>query len=327
MHSRVFFLLIALIPLMPVSLSTRAWLLVALMALMNVPTSLSNVSWQAFIGDVIPSTQRARVFGMRNRITQGVGLFTTVLTGVLITQFSEAGAWPYEMMFSVACGIGMIEAWYLFKIIEPAPQVLIDRHPLSESLRAVFLERRFLIFAAASSLFHFGWQMAWPLFNIYQVSPQYANMSAAWVSIITVCNSVASVLTYRMWGRLADRIGHGWTLCIGTAGLGISPLLYALSMNLYMLAALNLWMGMFVACTTQTLFNRVLEVSPQDNRAFFIAMHSLFIGITAIVAPQVGVWVMSMTSMNGGFFVSTALRLLGTVALGFVVVWERQKSL
>ena len=123
------------------------------------------------------------------------------------------------------------------------------------------------------------------------------------------------MLTYRWWGQLAARIGHGYTLAIGTAGLATSPLLYALTMNAWLLALFNLWMGMFVACTTQTLFNRVLEVSPPDNSAFYIAMHSVFIGITAFLAPQFGVWIMGLTSIHWAFVVSSAVRFLGTLAL------------
>ncbi|MFD2170741.1 MFS transporter [Tumebacillus lipolyticus] len=317
----LFFLFLATLPFLSLDLYWMAWLFVLLVGLMNIPFSVYQLSWQAFIADVIPASQRARVFGMRNRITQGIGTITTVLTGLLIYWYGGA-PWAYQTIFALSFVVGMLEASTLIKIKEPMRTVEKKGHSLWELLQAVRREQRFLIFAAASAVFHFGWQMAWPLFNIYQMSPDYANMSALWVSVITVCNSLMGVLTYPWWGKVAQKIGHGWTLCIGTAGLATAPLLYALTMNLWMLAAFNLWMGIFVACTVQTLFNRVLEVSPDDKRALFIAMHSLVIGLTAIIAPQFGVWVMGLFDINVAFYISSGIRLLGSVALGLVVLWE-----
>lgn len=323
--ARVFFLFIALLPFFPLSEYWLAWLLVGLMAMMNVPNSLASLSWQSFVGDVIPASQRARVFGMRNRTTQAIGLVTSLIAGIVIARYSDAGAWAYQALFGAAFVMGMLEARSLFRMREPVRTTpAVNRPGLLHSLRALRSERKFLVFAAASSLFHFGWQMAWPLFNIYQASPEYANMSALWISVINVVNTLAGVLTYRWWGKVADRLGHGYTLAIGTAGLATGPLLYSLTMNHWFLAGMNLWMGIFVACTMQTLFNRVLEVSPPENRAFFIAMHSVFTGLTAFLAPQFGVWVMGLTTIQFAFVMSSGLRILGTLALVLEVRWERR---
>ncbi|MCX7571932.1 MFS transporter [Tumebacillus sp. DT12] len=327
---RMFFLMMALLPLMSMSPVAIAWAFVVLNALMNLPQSLALLSWQAFIGDVIPAAQRAKVFGMRNRITQGVGIITTILTGLLIVRTGDHAAWPYQAVFLTAFAVGMLEAAWLMRIREPfVDPASKSQTPIWEtvrtSMRSLSRAKRFLLFAAASTMFHFGWQMAWPLFNIYQVSEEYVGMSALWVSLISVFNGLAAVLTYRLWGRVADRIGNGLTLVIGTAGLSTAPFLYALTSNLWLLLLSNLWMGIFVACTTQTLFNRVLELSPHDNRAFFIAMHSIFIGVTAIFAPQFGVWVMGITSIETAFHISSLWRLTGAGALLWVALWERRR--
>lgn len=325
--TRFCFLLFALVPFLPLDVMWLAWVFIILNALMNMPFSLMNLSWQAFIGNVIPASQRARVFGTRNRITQGVGLITTILTGVLISTFSDGSGWVYQVMFGVAFLVGLLESLYLFKIREPVQVIDVEHRPsMADSFRSLLRERRFQIFALASALFHFGWQMAWPLFNIYQVSPQYVNMDAFWISVIAALNGLAAVLTYRFWGKVADKIGHGWTLVIGTAGLSTAPFLYALTMDKWLLALSNLWMGIFVACTVQTLFNRVLEVSPNENRAFFLAIHSLVIGVTAIFAPQFGVWVMNLSSIQDAFYLSSGLRFAGAVALGLVVLWEMRRG-
>ncbi|ARU60951.1 hypothetical protein CBW65_07530 [Tumebacillus avium] len=320
----LFFLFLAILPFLSFDLYWMAWLFVLLIGLMNIPFSVYQLSWQSFIADVIPASQRARVFGSRNRITQGMGTITTIMTGVLIYLYGGA-AWAYQTIFALSFVVGILEATTLRKIKEPELQADKKVHTLAELWKALGQEKRFLIFAMASAVFHFGWQMAWPLFNIYQVSPEYANMSALWVSVITVCNSLMGVLTYPWWGKVAQKIGHGWTLVIGTAGLATAPLLYSLTMNLWVLAAFNLWMGIFVACTVQTLFNRVLEVSPDDKRALFIAMHSLVIGVTAIFAPQFGVWIMGLFDLNFAFYISSGIRLCGSIALGLVVIWEMRK--
>ncbi|WP_018131799.1 MFS transporter [Effusibacillus pohliae] len=322
--ARFFLLLIALLPFFPVT--GHAFWLVILVALMNFPVSVGNLYWQAFIGRLIPRLERARVFAYRNRITTGVGMLATIVSGVVISRFSNNPAWPYQVFFLLAFAAGLLEVFYLYRLREPDCQSTADvpqrEKGFADVMRGLAEEKKFLYFLAASVLFHFGWQMAWPLFNIYQVDERYVNMNALWLSIVTVVNSLTQMLAFGRWGRLAERWGNGKVLVVTGIGMALNPFLYMFTSNAWAVVAINFLIGLFVAGFVQTLFNRQLDLAPPDHRAFYLAIHAVAVGVSGIFAPIAGVAIYKAATMNTAFFVSGTIRLLGAFAFGLVLRWE-----
>lgn len=325
LSARLFICLIALVPFFPVQ--DYAAGLVILMGLMNFPASVGKLYWQSVLGEIIPTLERARVLSYRNRITTGVGLLAAIVTGVVISRFPEDLAWPYQLIFCLAFVTGILEVFYLYQVREAdrISNLKGKMASLGERFRLVYREKKFIRFLLASVLFHFGWQMAWPLFNIYQVDQRYVNMDAMWLSVMTVINSGAQMIAFGWWGRYADKWGNGKALVISGIGMALNPYLYMFTENAWAVVAINLVIGLFVAGFVQTLFNRQLDLAPPEHRAFFLSIHAFAIGISLIFAPMVGVAVYKATSMNTGFFISGTIRLLGALAYGLVLVLETRQ--
>jgi MFS family permease len=320
--ARIMLFVICLLPLFP-SNDLALWLIV-MIALMNFPASVGGLFWQAFYGNVIPKLERSRVFANRNRIMTGLGLTATLATGIIIGLFPEDLAWPYQLFFLLAFMAGMLEVYYTYRMHEPARSMAgkIAKEKLVDLLRKVVREKKFIYFLMASLLFHFGWQMAWPLFNIYQIDQRYVNMNAFWLSIMNVVNNIAQMSAFAWWGRKAKRYGNGAVLVVSGIGMALNPYLYMLTNNAWAVIAINAVIGLFVAGFIQTLFNRQLDLIPEDHRTFFLAIHSVSVGISGIFAPMFGVWLYHATTMNTGFFVSGTIRMLGAMAFGAVALWE-----
>ena len=121
--TRSFLLLLALIPFIP---TYQAWTLVILVGLMNVPGSLANLSWQSFIGDLIPEKERNHFFSQRNRILMIVSMFSTALIGGILNFFDKASPYPYQVVFVFAFIFGVLETIYLFKHIEIQENITSD---------------------------------------------------------------------------------------------------------------------------------------------------------------------------------------------------------
>ncbi|HCJ56735.1 hypothetical protein [Lutispora sp.] len=51
-----------------------------------------------------------------------------------------------------------------------------------------------IVFTLIAFIFHISWQMAWPLFFIYEVDFLHAN--EAWLSLINVSSALANVVIY-----------------------------------------------------------------------------------------------------------------------------------
>lgn len=326
--ARIFIFTIGMLPFL--HSNNPAFWLVILVALMNFPAPVGTLFWQALFGNITPSLERAKVLAFRNRITTGVGLFATLATGVVISQFPEDLASPYQLFCFLAFVAGMFEVYYLFRLKEVKDTASSAEHPKEgflELLKLVWQEKRFVYFLLASVLFHFGWQMAWPLFNIYQVDARYVNMNAFWLSIATVINSVAQMIAFGWWGRKADRYGNGLMLMISGLGMALNPFLYMVTKDVWAVLAINALIGLFVAGFVQTLFNRQLDLVHPEHRAFFLAIHAWIVGVSNIFAPMVGVAIYKATTMNTGFFVSGTIRTLGALAYGLVMFWETRQLL
>ncbi|WP_261178184.1 MFS transporter [Anaerobacillus sp. CMMVII] len=93
--ARFFLLLLVFIPF--IQFTNQAWILVVIIALMNFPTALATLSWQSFIGDLIPDERRGQFFSERNRILTIVGMITTFSVGVILNMFDVSAAGPYQI--------------------------------------------------------------------------------------------------------------------------------------------------------------------------------------------------------------------------------------
>lgn len=323
--ARFFLLLLVLVPFIPYV--NQAWILVVLIALMNFPTALATLSWQSFIGDLIPDERRGQFFSERNRILTLVGMFTTFAVGSILNLFDVSAAGPYQVFFTLGFLFGVLEVYYLMKHIEhrrvlPKKEEQAKKFDFSFFKKAI-LHKPYFYFLICALLFNFGWQMAWPLFNIYQIN--YANATAFWVSLFTVANQISQIASYKWWGKYADKKGNSTMLIIAALGMTTAPILTILSTNLVYLTLINLWSGTFVAGTTMLLFNQLLKVSPENDRTSYLASYNVVIAGIGFISPQLGVLFLEMYGMNMAMSISSVFRFIGGLAFLVVVIYVERK--
>jgi MFS family permease len=324
--ARFFLLLLVFVPFIPYV--NQAWILVVLIALMNFPTALATLSWQSFIGDLIPDERRGQFFSERNRVLTIVGMFTTFLVGAILNFFDVSAAGPYQVFFTLGFLFGLLEVYYLMKHVEYR-KVLENKTKNVKKIDFTIIKKMvkhkpYFYFLICALLFNFGWQMAWPLFNIYQIN--YANATAFWVSLFTVANQVSQIASYKWWGRYADKKGNSAMLLVAALGMTTAPFLTILSTNLIYLTLVNLWSGTFVAGTTMLLFNQLLKVSPENDRTSYLASYNVVIAGVGFIAPQLGVLFLELFGMNVAMSISSLFRLIGGLAFLVVVLYVEKKS-
>ncbi len=321
MH-RIFWLLMAMIPFF--SSNLRATLLVGVVALMNLPGAMANVSWQGFIGGVVPQNKRADAFAARNRAMNIAGTAMVLIVGRLLDMMSFPIG--YQIVFCGAFVMALIEIWVFTKIEEDVPadakrfqgadfwknfgrSFIADIKEMSKS-------NRFLRYTAASIFFYFAWQAPWPLFSIYQF--RVLNANNMWISILNLTNTGGSLVGYGFWARYMNRHGTFKTLFASTVGIFIVPVAYAFSTNLYMISFFNLVTGAIFSGVNLALFNALLEVVPEDRRTTYIAYYTTVVNFATIFAPLTGVAIYKLVGFRYAFLITAALRLLGS--LTFLVI-------
>ena len=313
--ARLFYLLIALAPVL-IRGPAVAFTVVLLIAVMNFPQSLSNLSWQSLIGDLVPAERRAGFFSLRNRVLTVVGMLATLVPGLVLQLFPVDSAPPYQVFFFLAAGFSFFEIYYLARHRERTDRRPDRAQPALLSLRAFAgclrraPYRRFLL---AAALYNLGWQMSWPVFSIYQI--QYAGATAIWISAFNVAAQTTQILTFGLWGRLSEKYGTGAMFAASCAGIAVTPALTILSRNLPYLVAINLLSGAFVSGVGMLQFNRLLEVAPEAERTSYIAHFNISLGIVGFIAPQIGVWLLGAIHMDPDMLTSAALRFAGVAAL------------
>ena len=328
---RLFYLVLAAIPFFDPSI--RATLLVATIALMNLPGSISNVGWQSFISRVIPPDRRALSFATRNRLQNLVGTAFTLVAG----RFLDIASFPlgYQLAFFLSFLLAMTEVWVFSRMDEPVSvtnptpiiEVKAENQGMVNGLKGAFLEifheKRFLRFVAASLVFHFAWQIPWSLFSLYQVRVLGANNT--WVSILSLINTGGSLMGYGYWTKYSQKHGNLKTLFSSGIWIFIVPLAYAFSKSLYFVAIINLITGMVFSGVNLSLFNATLDSTPEKNKTSFLAYHQTAISITAIFAPVIGVSLKNLFGFQIAFMICAALRFGGAWCFWLVNKYENRQ--
>ncbi|MGE5528481.1 MAG: MFS transporter [Patescibacteria group bacterium] len=314
--SRVVLALLALVPLWRPD--RRALLLAALIGLMNLPAAVASVSWQALCADIFPLASRAAIFAARNRWMALCGLAPTLAVGFFLDRLRFPLG--YQAIFLVALAVSLLEIWFLTRLEEdgaarPAPR--------SRSLARIRGESGFWRFTLVSLCFHFPWQMGWPLFTIYQV--RYLGATNLWTAIFAVTSTISSVATYGWWGRRAERSGTTRMLVLAAGGLALTPVFFALSSSLYPVALFNLAVGFFAAGANLLFFSGLLEVTPEEDRAAYIAYNNTLVNLSAFAAPLLGGLCASWLGIKAALVVTAVARLCGAAIIArFLALPARQ---
>ncbi len=322
--NRLFYLALACVPFF--TPDRRAAALVAIVALMNLPGAIGNVAWQSFISRVIAPAQRAQAFARRNRWMNIIGTATVVVAGKAL----DVMAYPlgYQVVLVVAFVAALVEIRIFQRIDEPpaGPEVDHGAAPPGGAWRDILSHRLFIRYTLASVVFYFMWQLAWPLFTLYQVKVLGANN--LWISLLTLANAGGAMFGYGFWATFADRHGHLRSLVVSTAGICLVPLYYAFSHSLLAITVLNMGTGVIFSGVNLALFNALLEHIPGRHTTRYIAYYNWATAVTTVLAPLAGVGLLSLLRNNyfWAFMACVVGRALGSACFYFEMKWEEREG-
>lgn len=311
LFSRLFILSFAFVPFLPTAIQPMAFVLIT--ALMNFPESVSTTALQSFTADVFGESERARAITSKNKFTTFASLLSMIVLSQILKIFgntNERAIEIYQIFFVFAFFIGLVEIMTFTKLKETTKndEACINFLP---AIKEIFRNKAFLGFLACSLTFHFGWQMGWPLFGIYQIG--YLHADETWLTILNVTSSIVMFFSFSQWSRIIEKKGNNFTAGLATMGMAATPVLYVLSHNLYVLTLSGLIMGFFTAGTTTVLFNYLLEVAPPKNRIMYVAVHATLTNITLFIGPLIGDVVLKGSNIYIALLVTALMRFIGSM--------------
>jgi len=311
--SRSFTLLFALVPFLPSAFQPAIFII--LYSLMNFPETISVTAFQSFAGDIFLPEERSTAISLKNKFSTLAQIISMLLLGLILTSIGKnSGAIipTYQILFVFAFIVGLMEIKTFYKLKETSKDMERHKIDFKTSINNMKHNKKFKSFMICSLLFHFGWQMGWPLFDTYQI--QYLKANELWITILGITSSLVMFFSFSYWNRNIKRYGNGKVIAVTTLGMAGTPILFALSPNLYVLTFVGLVTGFFTSGTITVIFSSLLEVVPEKERLLYVGTHATLTNITLTIAPMIGQRILTHSSIYVALVTSACFRLIGSIA-------------
>jgi MFS family permease len=258
----------------------RASLLILIVALSSILMAGNGTLWTAWMGDIVPSKERGRYFGLRGGVLGVVGTLASLLAGFFID--ATPSPLDFQVVLGVAIGVGLIAA--LLLLAHDEPKVTTVRLRLKETFTVPFQNANFRQFMVFAVYWTFSVLTAAPFVFPYFI--KYLGMTYTQIAIWTTIASVSGLLFSPWWGRIADRAGNKPVLQMATVFCAV------LLPGSWMLAQPGIIFPIWIAAVFDAFvwgaigpaqFNLALSSAPQNNRSSFIAVMSAVTGLAGFI--------------------------------------------
>lgn len=331
----VFYAAISLVPEIPHQ--SKVFVYVILIGFMNGPGSLYLATWQSYFADNFRGTYASRVYTIRSKYSSLFGLLTVLGTGLMLTYIPKSDSERlvlYQIFYGLCFAFTLLQIFFFSRV-----KGHTDRHPVDkerertatkqsrllskESLGAIIKNKPFVIVCICGFAYHFTWQMAWPIFFIYNTD--YAHLNELQLAALSFASGVAQFLSFSLWNKFLEKRGNSLGLFIAAAGVALSPLPYVILLSFPALIMANVFTGVALAGLNLTLFLNLLDTLPKDNKTIHISLFNTLTSITGFVAPMVGLWIYGQTNIFVTMGVATTARLIAS--MGYFLRWRNQKKI
>lgn len=192
-----------------------------------------------------------------------------------------------------------------------------------EDFAGMLKNKRFLLFCLCGVVFHMAWQMAWPLFFIYQTD--YAHLNELQLSIVNLSSGVTQFLSFSLWNRVIDKKGGSMVIILGAAGLAVTPFIYTFSVGFPVIVLQSVFAGAFQAAFNVALFLCLLETLSAGKKTVYIAVFNTLTSLTGFIAPLIGLWILNRTNIYITMAIAGTFRVAGT--LMYLMRWLKERKI
>ncbi len=338
----LFYAAIAFVPMIPHE--AKVMIFVILIGLMNGPGSLYLTTWQSYFADNFKGSYASRLYTIRSKYSTFFGLMTVLVTGLLLTNVPKTDAerlFLYQIFYGVCFVLTIIQIVFFSRInsqktVETGSVGINDLPPKhsdtkqknrthlfrKEDFSGVLKNKKFLLFCLCGFVFHMAWQMAWPLFFIYQTD--YAHLNELQLSLVNLSSGVTQFLTFSLWNRLIEKKGGSLVIVIGAAGLAVTPFIYTFSIGFPLIILQSIFGGVFQAAFNVTVFLCLIEILTMEKKTVYIAVFNTLTSLTGFMAPLIGLWILNMTNIYIAMAIAGTCRVVG--ALLYLIRWLKERK-
>lgn len=293
--SRTMWLVVAFSPLLfPESLRIKALLWAVF--LHSVLASVSNVSWNSWIRDLIPEDVLGRFFSHRMIFMTSVAIVLSLLAGHFLdfwsAKFPGMDLFAYSILFFFGFVSGMIGVYFLSTIPDIPMPSLTERMNIP-ALARIFRDGNFLKLLHFSSSWNFAVNLAMPFFVVYML--QRLELPMTIIVALQILSQLVSLMFLSIWGKLTDAFSNKSVLAVSaplyigaTISWSFTTLPERHTLTFPLLVAIHIAMGASQAGVTLATSNIGLKLSPRGEAGPYLAAYNVFNSLMAAAGSILG---------------------------------------
>lgn len=315
--SRLFFAVIAFVPLLPEQLRPIAFVL--LISFMNFPEALSQTSLQGFLGSVFDGEVRAQAISLRNQYGNFIIPVVTIVTGLIITVFPKDDTQRilfYRAFFAASFIIGLLEIKTFRKFQESSAGGAAIR---LEAIGKVLRNAEFLRFSIPTLVATFTWHMGWSLGGIFPI--QYLGANEMWLAVMGLAAGAGSFFSAARWNRLIHKKGNQVALALSIVIASLSMFGMVVFPNLWLYIPIWVANGIGTIGINIGVLNGLLSVTPDEDRLLYLGVYNTGVNLSLFIAPLVSLLLIRGIDIVATIYLVGSLR----VAAGLIMYLYSKK--
>ena len=328
--ARAGFILLIALPFFQID-QAAVGIAIAIFAARAFLQSWSTAPWTAFVGKLVPMNIRANYFSARNFI----GGIATIIGALIAGQIIGVLGYPagYQAVFIISLLVGLA-ATYSFWIIPFKEErnksqeartknldskLRIQNSQLLANLRSQFnLNTTFGKYMLCSCALALAVGVGGPFIQVYQVKE--LGFTAAVIGVLVSIELAVNIISQRVYGAvIITRFGDFRVMRFLRFLTPLVPLLWLFVKEPVAAGFVAVIAGITWSGHELANFNCLLEITPEDKRASYIATHTFAVSMAAAVGPAIGGVLSDIVGYQPLFALSAVLRFLSAVLLVILI--------
>ncbi len=293
------------------------FLVLALFSMHSILGNFLYPAWFSWTGDLIDESHRGRWFSKRSLLL-GVVSLVLVVSSAFFLDFLKSNGRTIEgfvVLFSLAFILRILSYRSLKKAYEPEFKIKKGDYFSFWQFLKKAPETNFGKFAIYRALISFSSAVSSSLLAVYLLR----NIGFGYTSymVIIYAGTFFSLLCLELWGKIADRYGNYFVICITSLFIPVIPILWILHPSfVYLLIAPSLVEGITWAGFNLATGNFVYDNVRTEKRGLAVSYYNMLRGIGIFLGAGLSAILIAYLKISSFepivaiFFLGAALRML-----------------
>jgi MFS family permease len=257
--------------------------------------SVSGISWNSWMKDLVPENKLGSFFSRRNRMTQILSVSLSFVAAMALDFVKKdhptQEVLAYSVMFVLAGIFGFMGIWFLSRT--PEPKSYMAKENIFKLIKKPLKDKNFRKFLVFNSFWAFSLNLATPFFTIYLMKT--IQLPLAYIIGLGTLNQVSGIVFVKLWGKYSDQYSNKtimricapiYIACIFAWTFTTMPGAHSFTMPLLIL--IHIFMGISMSGITLAMNNIGIKLAPKDEAVVYISARTMITNIFPAFAPLLG---------------------------------------